>query len=280
MVAAGASHGPGSTSGSEPNVSVNVPAAKGEAEQAKTKEGEGGDADLTPTSSNPPESPALSSGPSSSVDPEEKSPGTSSASSPDRSAISLSSEPGTMDAQSDASRGDGMGAGGSSASAMAARQGTGGLDTMQDLSLHLTTTITAERERPHLSVSTGGNTPVTLSTPDGGDYYSAQDPKTPRPMLRQASSQSTPSAARPAAAQPPPLADEDEEENTIAKLSTRNVPLPHESNRVDMVLNDVFSLLSLFFLTIGKVRESPGTYCQIASMRVGDSATGRKPGSD
>jgi hypothetical protein len=34
------------------------------------------------------------------------------------------------------------------------------------------------------------------------------------------------------------------------------------------VLNDVFSLLSLFFLTIGKVKESPGTYCQIASMRV------------
>jgi hypothetical protein len=37
---------------------------------------------------------------------------------------------------------------------------------------------------------------------------------------------------------------------------------------VDTIIADVFSLLSLFFLTIGKSRESPATYCQIASMRV------------
>ncbi|WVN85977.1 uncharacterized protein L203_101135 [Cryptococcus depauperatus CBS 7841] len=48
--------------------------------------------------------------------------------------------------------------------------------------------------------------------------------------------------------------------------STSKSP-PHESNRVDQVLADVFSLLSLFFLTIGKSRETPATYCQIASMR-------------
>lgn len=41
-----------------------------------------------------------------------------------------------------------------------------------------------------------------------------------------------------------------------------------EPNRVDTVLADVFALLSLFFLTIGKSRETPAIYCQIASMRV------------
>ncbi|MBW0506948.1 hypothetical protein O181_046663 [Austropuccinia psidii MF-1] len=41
----------------------------------------------------------------------------------------------------------------------------------------------------------------------------------------------------------------------------------HASNRVDTTLNDVFQLLSLFFLTIGKSRESPATYCQLATMK-------------
>ena len=31
---------------------------------------------------------------------------------------------------------------------------------------------------------------------------------------------------------------------------------------------DVFNLLSLFFMTIGKTKECPATYSQIASMRV------------
>ncbi|CAE7055459.1 unnamed protein product [Rhizoctonia solani] len=42
---------------------------------------------------------------------------------------------------------------------------------------------------------------------------------------------------------------------------------PHVPNRLDTLLADVFSLLSLFFLTIGKARECPATYSQIASMR-------------
>ena len=42
----------------------------------------------------------------------------------------------------------------------------------------------------------------------------------------------------------------------------------HTSNRVDTTLNDVFQLLSLFFLTIGKSRESPATYCQLSTMKV------------
>ncbi|ODO09098.1 hypothetical protein I350_02698 [Cryptococcus amylolentus CBS 6273] len=48
--------------------------------------------------------------------------------------------------------------------------------------------------------------------------------------------------------------------------SSAKPPLP-EPNRVDQLLADVFQLLSLFFLTIGKSRETPATYCQIASMR-------------
>ncbi|KAL0953397.1 hypothetical protein HGRIS_004636 [Hohenbuehelia grisea] len=39
------------------------------------------------------------------------------------------------------------------------------------------------------------------------------------------------------------------------------------NNRVDTTLADVFSLLSLFYLTIGKTRDAPATYSQIASMR-------------
>ncbi|KAI5477961.1 hypothetical protein MNV49_005753 [Pseudohyphozyma bogoriensis] len=38
-------------------------------------------------------------------------------------------------------------------------------------------------------------------------------------------------------------------------------------NRVDTILNDVFQLLSLFFLTIGKSRESPATFCQLGTMK-------------
>ncbi|KAJ7210382.1 hypothetical protein GGX14DRAFT_450517 [Mycena pura] len=39
------------------------------------------------------------------------------------------------------------------------------------------------------------------------------------------------------------------------------------NNRLDTTLADVFSLLSLFYLTIGKTRDTPATYSQIASMR-------------
>ncbi|KAF9453616.1 hypothetical protein P691DRAFT_800253 [Macrolepiota fuliginosa MF-IS2] len=39
------------------------------------------------------------------------------------------------------------------------------------------------------------------------------------------------------------------------------------NNRLDTTLADVFGLLSLFYLTIGKTKDTPATYCQIASMR-------------
>jgi hypothetical protein len=41
------------------------------------------------------------------------------------------------------------------------------------------------------------------------------------------------------------------------------------NNRLDTTLADVFNLLSLFYLTIGKTRDTPAIYSQIASMRVG-----------
>ncbi|RSH89453.1 hypothetical protein EHS25_002002 [Saitozyma podzolica] len=56
--------------------------------------------------------------------------------------------------------------------------------------------------------------------------------------------------------------------NAASSSNTPNSgPAPPEPNRVDTVLGDVFALLSLFFLTIGKSRETPAIYCQIASMR-------------
>ncbi|KAM0786507.1 hypothetical protein ACM66B_001965 [Microbotryomycetes sp. NB124-2] len=51
-----------------------------------------------------------------------------------------------------------------------------------------------------------------------------------------------------------------------ASTSAATTPA-HEDNRVDTVLNDVFSLLSLFFLRIGKSRESPATFCQLSTMK-------------
>ncbi|TIC70162.1 hypothetical protein E3Q01_00051 [Wallemia mellicola] len=44
-------------------------------------------------------------------------------------------------------------------------------------------------------------------------------------------------------------------------------PILGPPNRVDTTLDDVMQLLSLFFLTIGKNKESPATYCQLATIR-------------
>ena len=55
----------------------------------------------------------------------------------------------------------------------------------------------------------------------------------------------------------------------VQKLNDiRDDDQPHPPNRLDTILADVFGLLSLFFLTIGKTKECPATYCQIASIRV------------
>ncbi|EJD07338.1 uncharacterized protein FOMMEDRAFT_16036 [Fomitiporia mediterranea MF3/22] len=53
----------------------------------------------------------------------------------------------------------------------------------------------------------------------------------------------------------------------VTKLNDVRDEQPAHKNRVDSTLSDVFSLLSLFFLTIGKTRECPATYCQISTIR-------------
>ena len=41
-----------------------------------------------------------------------------------------------------------------------------------------------------------------------------------------------------------------------------------KTTRVDTMLNDVFSLLSLFFLTVGRSRECHAIFCQLGCMTV------------
>ncbi|KAE9399924.1 hypothetical protein BT96DRAFT_965514 [Gymnopus androsaceus JB14] len=53
----------------------------------------------------------------------------------------------------------------------------------------------------------------------------------------------------------------------VTKLNDVRDDETSQNNRLDTTLADVFSLLSLFYLTIGKTRDAPATYSQIASMR-------------
>ncbi|CAH1756356.1 7505_t:CDS:2 [Entrophospora sp. SA101] len=52
--------------------------------------------------------------------------------------------------------------------------------------------------------------------------------------------------------------------NEIRELTIQE---PKSNNRVNDVLDDVFQLLSLFFMAIGKNRESPATYVQLATIK-------------
>lgn len=56
--------------------------------------------------------------------------------------------------------------------------------------------------------------------------------------------------------------------STVTRLNEVRDDHTIYNNRLDTTLADVFNLLSLFYLTIGKTRECPATYSQIASMRV------------
>ncbi|GAA5991086.1 hypothetical protein JCM10908_006533 [Rhodotorula pacifica] len=56
-------------------------------------------------------------------------------------------------------------------------------------------------------------------------------------------------------------------DDTEAGAVSREPAVEHEENRVDTILNDVFQLLSLFFLRIGKSREAPATFCQLGTMK-------------
>ncbi|ETW78857.1 hypothetical protein HETIRDRAFT_445760 [Heterobasidion irregulare TC 32-1] len=53
----------------------------------------------------------------------------------------------------------------------------------------------------------------------------------------------------------------------VTKLNDVRDDDTSHNNRLDTTLADIFNLLSLFFLTIGKTKEAPATYSQLASMR-------------
>ncbi|KAF8825861.1 hypothetical protein HHX47_DHR6000447 [Lentinula edodes] len=53
----------------------------------------------------------------------------------------------------------------------------------------------------------------------------------------------------------------------VTKLNDVRDEATSQGNRLDTTLADVFSLLSLFYLTIGRTKDAPATYSQIASMR-------------
>lgn len=53
----------------------------------------------------------------------------------------------------------------------------------------------------------------------------------------------------------------------VEKLNTIRASKPEEQNQVDIVLDDCFQLISLFFLTIGRNYEAPGVYSAISSAK-------------
>jgi hypothetical protein len=62
-------------------------------------------------------------------------------------------------------------------------------------------------------------------------------------------------------------------DDSVTKLNQVRRDHTSSHNRVDIAMADVFNLLSLFFLRIGKNRELPATYCQIVSIRVSEYFT-------
>lgn len=54
----------------------------------------------------------------------------------------------------------------------------------------------------------------------------------------------------------------------IARLNTIRTSKPEEQNRLDTVLDDCLSLISLFFLTIGRNNEAPAAYSVASTIKV------------
>jgi hypothetical protein len=54
----------------------------------------------------------------------------------------------------------------------------------------------------------------------------------------------------------------------LFEIRSENVWNSDNRNRVNDVLDDVMSLLSLFFMSIGKTRESPAVYAQLVTVKV------------
>ncbi|CAG8451368.1 6707_t:CDS:2 [Ambispora leptoticha] len=58
-----------------------------------------------------------------------------------------------------------------------------------------------------------------------------------------------------------------EEEKLLNVSREQSLSPPTENNRVNDVLDDVFQLLSLFFMDIGKKRETPAVYVQLSTIK-------------
>jgi len=105
--------------------------------------------------------------------------------------------------------------------------------------------------RVHTPASHPDNCQYSTSTSDGAtpsfnrQTISSSDSINPTPNSTSTSSNQTPS------------------NNADAQVSEAL----HSSNRVDTTLNDVFALLSLFFLTIGRGKEAPATFSQLGCMK-------------
>jgi hypothetical protein len=54
----------------------------------------------------------------------------------------------------------------------------------------------------------------------------------------------------------------------LIEIRDQSAESPTSDNRVNAVFDDVFQLLSLFFMAVGKNKESPATYAQLATLKV------------
>jgi len=122
-------------------------------------------------------------------------------------------------------------------------------------------TVNLDRFAPPRTFSSSRQSPALSPALEQEEYTGRGEPKTPKAFQQQLDT-----------SEEDPVVDEVSAQMEQQHISQVEVKPPSETNRVDQVLNDVFGLLSLFFLTIGKTKESPGVYCQIASMRVGFGA--------
>ncbi|KAE8203460.1 hypothetical protein CF335_g3011 [Tilletia laevis] len=117
---------------------------------------------------------------------------------------------------------------------------------------------------PSISSALAGN---TLSASSSTANIAASLPPTShqQPSSSASSSAEVLSPATATATATAPTPSKPSYTNTqTASSSSNDSPL---TNRVDTTLNDVFALLSLFFLTIGKSRESPALFSQLSCMK-------------
>lgn len=62
--------------------------------------------------------------------------------------------------------------------------------------------------------------------------------------------------------------DTEKQIEKLCEIRSENIWNSESRNRVNDVLDDVMSLLSLFFMSIGKTREIPAVYAQLVTVKV------------